>query len=166
MPKTPIDYSKSIIYKICCKDPEIKDIYIGSTTNFTKRKNQHKREVKSEGRQQSKYKIYQFIKNNGYWENWDMVMIEEYKDCESKLQLEKREREYYDLLKPTLNSQLPNKTIDDGKKYQSEFYKKHIERIKERKKKKYTCCCGCVIVKSYKKGHEQSSKHKRLMGVL
>lgn len=166
MPKTPIDYSKSIIYKICCKDPEIKDIYIGSTTNFTKRKNQHKREVKSENRHQSKYKIYQFIKNNGYWENWDMVMIEEYKDCESKLQLEKREREYYDLLKPTLNSQLPIKTIEDEKKYQSEFYKKHIERIKERKKKKYTCCCGCVIVKSYKKRHEQSPKHKRLMGVL
>ena len=29
-----VDYSKSVIYKLCCKDPTITDIYIGSTTNM------------------------------------------------------------------------------------------------------------------------------------
>jgi hypothetical protein len=38
MPKTTIDYSKTVIYKIVCNDLDVKDIYIGSTTEFTKRK--------------------------------------------------------------------------------------------------------------------------------
>jgi hypothetical protein len=42
MPKENIDYSKTIIYKIVCKDVNIKDCYVGSTTNFTNRKGQHK----------------------------------------------------------------------------------------------------------------------------
>ena len=41
MPKNPIDYSKTIIYKI--QHIEKDDlIYVGSTTNFTKRKSAHK----------------------------------------------------------------------------------------------------------------------------
>ena len=42
MPKDLIDYSKTVIYKICCLDKSIQDLYIGHTTNFTKRKYQHK----------------------------------------------------------------------------------------------------------------------------
>ena len=42
MPKVEIDYSKTIIYKLCCKDINITDIYVGHTTNFIKRKNEHK----------------------------------------------------------------------------------------------------------------------------
>ena len=39
MPKNQIDYSKVYIYKICCKDISINDIYVGHTTNFEQRKN-------------------------------------------------------------------------------------------------------------------------------
>ena len=42
MPKTEIDYSKSVIYKIVCDDLNVKDCYVGSTTNFIKRKRHHK----------------------------------------------------------------------------------------------------------------------------
>jgi hypothetical protein len=42
MPKTTIDYSKIVIYKIVCYDLNVKDIYIGSTTDFTQRKCSHK----------------------------------------------------------------------------------------------------------------------------
>jgi hypothetical protein len=38
MPKTIIDYSKCVMYKIVCNDLEITDIYVGHTTNFTRRK--------------------------------------------------------------------------------------------------------------------------------
>ena len=41
MPKTPIDYSKACIYKICCKDVEIVDVYVGSTTNLIQRRKSH-----------------------------------------------------------------------------------------------------------------------------
>jgi len=110
MPKTPIDYSKSIIYKLCCKDPEIKDIYIGSTTNFRKRKYGHKSTCNNIKRPEYNYNVYKFIRDNGNWENWDMVMIEEYKDCESKLQLHKKERYYVETLKSTLNLQIPTRS--------------------------------------------------------
>ena len=39
------DYSKCCVYKLCCKDPEIEQFYIGSTTNATKRKCDHKKIV-------------------------------------------------------------------------------------------------------------------------
>ena len=42
MPKVKADYSNTIIYKLCCNDPSITEIYIGHTTNFTQRKNRHK----------------------------------------------------------------------------------------------------------------------------
>ena len=41
MPKTPIDYQKGIIYKIQHIE-KLELFYIGSTTNFNKRKQQHK----------------------------------------------------------------------------------------------------------------------------
>jgi len=42
MPKVPTDYSKTIIYKIVCNDLNVNECYIGHTTNFIKRKGQHK----------------------------------------------------------------------------------------------------------------------------
>jgi len=43
MPKTAIDYSKTQIYKLIHNDDiNNENIYIGSTTNFVKRKWEHK----------------------------------------------------------------------------------------------------------------------------
>ena len=42
MPKVEIDYTQTTIYKICCNDTAITDIYVGSTTNFANRKYGHK----------------------------------------------------------------------------------------------------------------------------
>ena len=42
MPRLAVDYLNTIIYKIVCKDLSISDVYVGQTTNFTKRKSQHK----------------------------------------------------------------------------------------------------------------------------
>jgi len=36
MPRTPVDYSKTIIYKIVCKDLSIVDLYVGHTTDLEK----------------------------------------------------------------------------------------------------------------------------------
>ena len=44
MPRKPIDYSKTIIYKIVCKNPEIKHLYVGHTTDITTRKRLHKQD--------------------------------------------------------------------------------------------------------------------------
>ena len=56
MPFLKTDYSKTIIYKICCNDLNITDIYVGSTTNFRARKSQHKTRCKDYNN-----KLYNFI---------------------------------------------------------------------------------------------------------
>jgi predicted GIY-YIG superfamily endonuclease len=42
MPKNATNYSKTIMYQICCKDLLVTEKYVGHTTNFTQRKRQHK----------------------------------------------------------------------------------------------------------------------------
>ena len=38
MPRLPVDYSNTYFYKIVCRDVSIPDMYVGHTTNFSKRK--------------------------------------------------------------------------------------------------------------------------------
>jgi len=42
MPRKIINYTNTIIYKIVCNDLNITDLYVGSTTDFTNRKYNHK----------------------------------------------------------------------------------------------------------------------------
>jgi len=62
------------IYKIYCKDENIKDIYIGQTLNINKRINSHKNACYN--KKYKKQKVHKFIIKNGGWENWFFVEIE------------------------------------------------------------------------------------------
>lgn len=126
MPKTNIDYSIGLIYKIVCDDINITDIYIGSTTNFIQRKYKHKSLCcKKDNR-----KIYQFINNNGGWNNWSMIEIEKY-PCKDKRELELRERYWYELLNTTLNATPPFKTENEKKQLDKDYQKKKREIKKQ-----------------------------------
>jgi hypothetical protein len=100
MPKDNIDYSETIIYKICCKDHNITDIYVGHTTNFTQRRYAHKIACSNND---NKLKIYTIIRCNGGWENWDMIEIAKY-NCKDSTEARIKEQEHYKELKATLNS--------------------------------------------------------------
>jgi len=45
------NYAKMIIYRLVCNDTNITECYVGSTTNMTKRKQQHKGDCNDEKRQ-------------------------------------------------------------------------------------------------------------------
>ena len=64
MPKLGVDYSNTIIYKIECKDKRITEFYIGHTTNFIKRKYQHKTSCNTSTN--LKLQIYKTIIDNEY----------------------------------------------------------------------------------------------------
>ncbi len=83
MPKVPMDYSNTIIYKIVCKDLEIKDCYVGHTTNFIQRRGQHKSACNIENSKNYNYNVYNCIRNNSGWDNWDMIEVEKY-SCNDK----------------------------------------------------------------------------------
>lgn len=175
-------YQNSIIYKLChCNDLENKNIYVGSTTNFRNRKNQHKVSYYNERSKKYNYKVYQFIRDNGGWDEWQMIPIEVF-PCNDKKELEVRERHHIELLKPKLNKQIPTRTEKEYKNDNNEFYKKYKkewsnnnkekvkenkknwyednkEEIAEKRKEKVICdSCGVEIRKDCLKRHQKTKK--------
>lgn len=155
MPKEVIDYSNTIIYKIYCNNPSLTDIYIGHTTNFIKRKYQHKNLCSSS----KKLKIYDTIRQNGGWDNWNMIEIAKY-NCADSTEARIREQEHYDLLKPSLNvikpiSNKPNNVIliDDSI---------HEDNIEFCNNKYYCNYCDYKCIKKYNwDKHLLTAKHKK-----
>ena len=109
MPKYNIDYQKAKIYKICCKDVDVTDCYVGSTTNMTRRKSTHKCACNNENDEKYNFNVYRFIRDNGGWQNWDMIVVEDF-PCDSKNQLHTRERYHMEDLHATLNKKTPTRT--------------------------------------------------------
>jgi hypothetical protein len=103
MPKTEIDYSNTIIYKITCIDSNITDVYVGHTTNFVQRKHSHKQNCNNKKSSNYKCKLYEVIRNNGGWNNWKMEIINFF-NCKDHYEARQKEQEYFELLKCTLNS--------------------------------------------------------------
>ena len=103
MPKNEIDYTNTIIYKIVCKDKTISDVYVGHTTSFIKRKYQHKLCCNNLN---NKLKIYEVIRSNGGWDNWEMTEIATY-NCNNSEEARIKEQEHYEELSKPLNSVKP-----------------------------------------------------------
>ena len=123
-------YENSVIYKLVHKnDQDNENIYVGSTTNFRGRKLQHKRICCNEKNGKYNLYLYQFIRENGGWDEWEMIAVETY-PCENKRELEIRERFYIETLKAKLNQIIPTRT-------HKEYREDNKELIKEKKKKEY-----------------------------
>jgi hypothetical protein len=161
MTKQQIDYSKTVIYRISCNDlPEF--IYIGSTTEFTKRKYQHKCSSKS-----SEIKLYTTIRENGGWDNWRMIVVEQYLDCKNKIEQKIREQKWIDDLNANLNMVNAFITEEQAKLNNiknSEYKKIHREnnrvKINEQKKEYYNEHKEQLIEKSkiYSEDHKEEIK--------
>ena len=139
MPKTPINYENACIYKICCKDTNITDCYIGSTTNFKQRKSGHKR-CCSDNNKRNNVKVYNFIRENGEWDNWDMVLVEKVNVNDGN-ELRKEERKWIEQLNATLNSSIPTRTqkewFVDNEEKMKQYRIDNKDKIKEKDKKHY-----------------------------
>lgn len=165
MPKLPIDYSKTVIYRISCNElPDF--IYVGSTTDFTKRKARHKCSCKN-----SEFKLYRTIRENGGWDNWRITIIDEYIDCTTKIEQKIREQKWIDDLNANLNmvnAFITEEQIQINKVKNSEYKKIHREnnrvKINEQKKEYYNQHKEQLIEKSkiYSEQHaEKIKKYKK-----
>ena len=133
MPRIPIEYSKTIMYKLVCNDLSITECYVGHTTDMTKRKSQHKSCCNNEKCKQFNQQKYIFIRENGGWENWSMIMIEEY-PCNNRVEAEKRERFWFEDLKSKLNMCRPHRTIKEKKEHNKEYREENKDKINEQRK--------------------------------
>ena len=174
MPKKEIDYSNTIFYKIVCKDLNVKDIYVGHTTSFVKRKSMHKlRSVNDPA------KVYNIIRQNGCWDNWDMIQIEKM-HCADGNEARSRERYWYEKLNASLNTHVPSRSVEERlnseedkirkkacsmswRKNNSDKIKMYYIKTKEiqldRQSANMFCECGCVIAKGNYLRHKLTKKH-------
>ena len=125
------NYQNGIVYKLCCNNLSIKDVYIGSTTSFRKRKYTHKSDCNDVNAKNYNSKVYKFIRDNGGFKNWSMILIAE-TPCNSKLELNKFERKFYEAFNPSLNSVYTGRT---EKEYQKKYRQDNKDKIKIRSKK-------------------------------
>ena len=168
------DYSNTVIYKIFCKNTNVSEIYIGHSTDFNNRKSKHKYSCNNENDKRYNLKVYHYIRENGGWDNFEMVIIEKY-PCNDIYKAIEREKYFVKELKASLNNNIPGRTEKEYKKdnkekikeyyiiNKKEYYLNNKNEINEKKKEKIICECGSEIRKSDLKRHQQSAKHINLM---
>ena len=136
MPKVAMDYSKTHFYKIVCKDLSIKDCYVGHTTNLMKRKHHHKNLcINPNNKQYNSFK-YQFIRDNGGWDNWEIVLIKT-ENCENSFEAVRKEREYMEELQATLNQVRPIVSREETLMKDKIYYQNNKEQFSKNKKIHY-----------------------------
>ena len=178
MPKTPINYQNTHFYKIVCKDINISDCYVGHTTNFKTRRQQHRRTCYNEN-DKIHYDIYlyQFMRENGGFDNFDMILLKT-ESCENALHARRREREYIEELKATLNKSMPIRTDDERNVYRRSYYqdnkkviqqkakdyrKENAETINEQRKKLREVNRECInqLRREWRDKHKETINEKR-----
>ncbi len=164
----------SCIYIIKHKDSDA--LYVGGTVNFEKRKIRHKSNCCNINDKNYDFKLYQFIRDNGGWERFDMWKI----DCCDLENQKEKEQEYIDKFKPSLNNyracglDLDRKKETNMKRKENDKKKKHIwyennkDRLKEyfknedrikKRKEKFECPCGGKYTKEHKSHHSKTKRH-------
>ena len=182
MPKVPIDYAKTIIYKLVHKDDLYdENIYIGHTTDMRKRKYGHKKICNNPNNAAYNEKKYLYIRDNGGWDEWLMIEIEKY-PCNDVNEARARERVIQCEMKAKLNDNVAGRTnkewyVDNREKLseqhkqyrqanydklleqKKQYYQDNKEKILERQKIKTHCDhCGIFILKNNIPAHKKSLK--------
>ena len=176
MPKVAMNYQNNIIYKIQHKTID-ELIYIGSTTNFVKRKWTHNHVCYNQKSKHYNTKKYVMIRENGGWDMFTMVLVKKY-PCNDYLEAFAEEENIRRELNANMNAQRcfltqevkkECKRIDD-KKYRethkkeiSERQQKYYENNIEKKKEKVTCECGCILSRHALTEHRKTPKHLKLV---
>lgn len=133
------------IYMIYCKDENVKDIYIGSTKNLTNRITTHKKICTKEQHRNYKTYLYQFIRDNGGFENFSFKILNQIEYIDDIIS-RKQEQCYIDCYKPTLNTTNAYINPEEVKKRERERIKKYFEEHREEIKQ---------MQKNYNKEHKE-----------
>jgi hypothetical protein len=149
------NYNQARIYKITCNLPTINEIYIGSTADYEKRCKSHWSDCENINSPNYRYRVYNYIRNNGGFGNFTINVIEHY-PCANKTEMRIREQYYINTLKPTLNERRAYINDEDYKQYQNQYSKNNNTKLKEYANK-VTQCSNCD--KTYNRSGK--TKHMR-----
>ena len=157
-----VNYSKTIMYKIVCKDLAVKHGYVGGTTDIVSRRHQHKSNCYNTNNMK-KYNrlIYRTIRDNGGWDNWQMIKIEDFPLCKSGTESRMRERALYEqLFEEKLNMNRPFST--DEEKAEQIFNSSIIHNAKRDTTIKQ-CNCGGTFNYTNKARHLNTKTHRKYL---
>jgi len=133
MGRKAIDYTNSevFIYQLVHKwRTDIEYNYVGHTFNIIKRRYSHKSSCNNSNDVIYNLKIYQIIRDNGGWDEWEMKIIHR---CYVKDKIEARmiEQKFINELNANMNA-IKSYTSDEEKKgYNQQYYQKNMEQIKQ-----------------------------------
>lgn len=154
---------KYTIYRCYCLDTKIQDSYIGSTKNLKRRIAMHIQSCNA----QTKIKLYDFIRENGGFENWTFEILEE-NTAEETTSIRQREQHYMNELKPTLNQVKAYLTKEEKRLYtngrravfREKYPEKQIEWNTRISKWKWRCEeCDHDYPYTVKARHLKTKKH-------
>jgi len=151
-----VNYQNGMIYKIAHKYSPY--VYIGSTTNFNRRKSQHKESCNNEKSNSYNIKVYQTIRELGGWDNFEMVLVAKC-PCDDKKELHAKEFEYQQLFNVNMNTR---DAVGDPE-YMKKYHEKNYEKMKEKMLVKIECECGFIGVKQNISRHRKTQNHINLM---
>ncbi len=149
------DIDNYVMYKIYPKNSNLNYCYIGHTNNFNFRKSHHKMPCIDINHSKSHIKLYQVIRENGGWDEWEMVELEKF-NGKTKLEARMREQELMKLHNANLNILKAYITEDERKATKNAITEKYREENKELLKQQ---------TKKYKEDHkdiiaEQMKKYR------
>ena len=161
MPKLPINYSNTTIYKLVHKeDYDNANIYIGSTTDYIRRKNNHKNCCNSEKQKGHTDKKYQYIRENGGWDNWNMIEVEKH-NCNDGNEAKAREEYWRCHFNAQLNSRKAYRTDEERKEQMKQYYEENKDKIADNMKLHYEANKEKRI--EYQKTYYYNKKKKQII---
>lgn len=143
-----------IIYKLQHKESE--NCYIGSTMNLNLRMRRHKENLKAKDK--CHFKLYQFINENGGWDNFNYDIMASIDDI-NLLNIEKKEvleQRYIDKYCPTLNDKNAYLTEEQKKEKQKIYNKNYGQHL-------YKCECGKEFKYKNKSKHLKTMRHRNFV---
>ena len=159
------------VYRIFCKDDEIKESYYGSTSNFYQRWHSHKHSVNNYKNPKHRYSVYQKIRDTGGFSNWEFEVIN---DNMNKASARNLEKELVLANEFSLNTLIPARTVKEWKlanpdkvkaqtkrnyKRNPEYWSNYYQKRKDEYLEKVECECGVTTSKIHLLKHKRSQRH-------
>jgi hypothetical protein len=149
------------MYKIYPKNTSLNYCYIGHTNYFVYRKRQHELPCINTNHSKAHIKLYQVIRENGGWDEWEMIEIEKFN---GKTKLEARIREQELIKEHNANLNMLNAYITEEeraatKKAITEKYREENKELLKEQTKQYKEEHKDIIAEQMKK-YRQENKEK------
>jgi hypothetical protein len=161
--ETTSDIDNYVMYKIYPKNKELALCYIGHTTNFVERMKRHKLQAVNENGNKSHQKHYVSIRQNGGWNEWEMIEIEKL-NGKTRLEARMREQELIeecDANLNTLNAYITEEKRKATKKAITEKYRENNKELLKEQTKQYKEDHKDIIAEQMKKYRAENKEKIR-----